>query len=153
MSTRLPTDLVQKAKAAMRTGLKVDESISIGGCVVCSPSAKLPQVWYSAAGQKEYRITGICERCYDEHAADAFEHCQLFTECGKLLASLWVVVGRCRGEMSCHSSVARALVAMAQGDFDLASMDLRVELQRRGSLHPHVRLPGSVSTQWRRSAA
>ncbi len=44
------------------------EAISRGKCTTCKRDAS--QHIYSAAGQREYRISGMCEECFDEMFQD-----------------------------------------------------------------------------------
>lgn len=45
-----------------------NEAISKGKCLMCKRDAS--QHIYSAAGQREYRISGTCEECFDEMFQD-----------------------------------------------------------------------------------
>lgn len=45
-------------------GMTKDEAVSKGICVNCKEEA-LPKC-YSEAGRKEFRISGMCEQCFDE---------------------------------------------------------------------------------------
>jgi hypothetical protein len=44
-------------------GMTVEETIKKGICIQCGAEA-LPKC-YSEAGRKEYRISGLCEECFD----------------------------------------------------------------------------------------
>ena len=58
---------LQEMKDAMSMdlfGMTKDEAVSMGICVNCKEEA-LPKC-YSEAGRKEFRISGMCERCFDE---------------------------------------------------------------------------------------
>jgi hypothetical protein len=43
-------------------GISIKEAIENGICISC----KRPPIFYSEAGRKEYRITGLCEPCFDK---------------------------------------------------------------------------------------
>jgi hypothetical protein len=45
-------------------GQTVNESQSTGLCIQCKEPA-IPKC-YSEAGKREYYISGLCEKCYDE---------------------------------------------------------------------------------------
>lgn len=45
-------------------GITVSEAISKGICIDCREKA-LPKC-YSDAGRREYKISGLCERCFDK---------------------------------------------------------------------------------------
>ncbi len=50
--------------------MTVTEAHSKGVCIACGDPA-LPKC-YSNAGHKEYRITGLCELCFDEIATGGY---------------------------------------------------------------------------------
>jgi hypothetical protein len=41
---------------------EAQEAIAKGICVECNKPAK----WYTEDGEKEYYISGLCEKCFDE---------------------------------------------------------------------------------------
>ncbi len=43
-------------------GISKDEALASGICIDC----KGPPKFYSDAGKKEYRISGMCEYCFDK---------------------------------------------------------------------------------------
>jgi len=45
-------------------GITKSEACELGVCVQCKEEA-LPKC-YSEAGRKEYKISGLCEKCFDE---------------------------------------------------------------------------------------
>ena len=45
-------------------GVTRDDALASGACIKCGEDA-LPKC-YSAAGKKEFRISGLCELCFDE---------------------------------------------------------------------------------------
>ena len=44
-------------------GSTVDESVGTGLCISCKEEA-LPKC-YSNTGRREYKISGLCEKCFD----------------------------------------------------------------------------------------
>jgi hypothetical protein len=49
-------------------GITTKETVSLGICIKCKQEA-LPNC-YSQAGIKEFYISGLCERCFDEITGD-----------------------------------------------------------------------------------
>ena len=46
--------------------LQFEATISLGGCLCCSPSTRIEgKPWKSALGQREYEMSGLCEDCFD----------------------------------------------------------------------------------------
>jgi len=45
-------------------GETVEETLAVGHCIQCKEEA-LPKC-YSAAGVREFAISGLCEKCFDE---------------------------------------------------------------------------------------
>ena len=45
-------------------GLSIDEAHRQGVCIQCKEKA-IPKC-YSNAGYREYKISGLCEKCFDE---------------------------------------------------------------------------------------
>ncbi|CAJ1343149.1 unnamed protein product, partial [Effrenium voratum] len=60
---------LERLKGVYRANLAVEDSLASRTCVACT-RAEEGNLWYSAAGQREYERTGICEKCWDLLAQD-----------------------------------------------------------------------------------
>ena len=61
----------QKRTAHNWGTLRVDVIMQAGGCVACAPHTRCAQRWYSAAGEREYNMSGCCEACFDDLAVES----------------------------------------------------------------------------------
>lgn len=64
METKNELDEFKDSFAQSLYGMTKDEAVSKGICIQCKEPA-LPKC-YSDAGRKEYTISGLCEKCFDE---------------------------------------------------------------------------------------
>lgn len=62
-------EVIKELLAKEAHGMTVGEAIAAGICIQC----KNPPTFYSDAGKREYRITALCEPCYDA-IAQAFDN-------------------------------------------------------------------------------
>ena len=53
---------IKDAMSKLTFGVTLTESWARGTCVDCKEKA----TWYSAAGEREYKISGLCESCFDK---------------------------------------------------------------------------------------
>lgn len=49
-------------------GMTTEDALKKGLCIQCKEEA-LPKC-YSDAGRREYKISGLCEKCFDENCPD-----------------------------------------------------------------------------------
>jgi len=79
----------------------VGSAIMQQGCVICKPHGICDQLYRTEAGLREYRLTGVCEVCFDEFMLQ--KGCTFFRDLslvGSLLMKLWLVVARVKRSVS-----------------------------------------------------
>ena len=86
-------------------------------------------LWYSAAGQREYERTGICEKCWDLLAQDGVSARRLQQQCDNLsqngveTSRTWVTLSKVRGGRSMREE-------------DVLTSEARVEKERMPMCFP-----------------
>ena len=95
--------------------LQFEATISLGGCLCCSPSTRIEgKPWKSALGQREYEMSGLCEECFDFlfHEGDikamptglAPQRAELFR--------IWVGVRKAQDALEMSSDMAKIMIAL-----------------------------------------
>ena len=59
-------EALRRLRHVFEDRLQFEATISLGGCLCCSPSTRLEgKPWKSGLGQREYEMSGLCEECFD----------------------------------------------------------------------------------------
>ena len=92
--------------------LQFEATISLGGCLCCSPSTRIEgKPWKSALGQREYEMSGLCEACFDilldERDIDARP--MGLTQQGADVLRIWVQVRKAREVLCMYPCTAETM--------------------------------------------
>ena len=114
--------LLENLKEKYRTSLDVTAALDAQRCCACGATADL---WYSSGGEKEYRRTGICEKCFDTLFDDTAprrevrEQCHQLTDAGCEVARQWLTFSRVRERLTLQTGDFRRAVQIALGQQQL----------------------------------
>ena len=56
---------LRRLRGALRAHVGAERAREVGGCVACSPLARVDDAWHTDGGKREYARTAMCEACYD----------------------------------------------------------------------------------------
>ena len=118
----LEGELLRNLRFEMRQMLEVDQTLDHQGCIVCAPytrtSKKAVDVqWYSPAGQKEYRTTGVCEPCFDKLLlGNQKGKATKLTPAGMVIVRLWLALSRTTERLSMEKPLAQNILSILLGE-------------------------------------
>lgn len=139
MSYAIPLDATIRTRVRLRAELRIDDIIARKACLVCSPSAPLPQHWQRPEDYREYGVSGCCLQCRERYLMTGFDDCTMLSPTGKAFAQLWGQLCACKDSLVVRNkNIGITLACFAFGTMNAAPETIYVQTDELPTQPQHV---------------